>query len=359
MPGDRMPGDRMPGEGISDARIEPHWQAAFAGLFELCAARPSETITILAETRSRQLNLALARGALGDLQLAHDIVTVPSKPPSAGPIIRSTGASTALTGESDALARLCRSDLVIDLTVEGLMHAPETASILKSGARIMTISNEHPDILARLVPDPAMKDIVRDAVAACRGAARMTVTSPAGTDLKVDITEMPTVGVWGWTDRPGTLAHWPGGLVVGFPHAGCCNGRIVFAPGDMNLTFKRYFESEVSCVVTADFITEISGTGTDARLMKTYLDGFADPLAFATSHVGWGLNPAARYEALTMYDREDLNGTELRALAGNFLYSTGANEFAGRFTEGHFDLPMMGCTISLDGRVMVRDGVPV
>ena len=92
--------------------------------------------------------------------------------------------------------------------------------------------------------------------------------------------------------------------------------------------------------------------------MKTYLDGFADPLAFATSHVGWGLNPAARYEALAMYDREDINGTELRALAGNFLYSTGANEFAGRFTEGHFDLPMMGCTISLDGRVMVRDGVP-
>ena len=349
----------MPGGGISGARIEPHWQAAFAGLFELCAARSSETITILAETRSRQLNLALARGALGDLQLAHDIVTVPSKAPSAGPIIRSTGASTALTGESDALARLCRSDLVIDLTVEGLMHAPETASILKSGARIMTISNEHPDILARLVPDPAMKDIVRDAVAACRGAARMTVTSPAGTDLEVDITEMPTVGVWGWTDRPGTLAHWPGGLVVGFPHAGCCNGRIVFAPGDMNLTFKRYFESEVSCVVTDDFITEISGTGTDARLMKTYLDGFADPLAFATSHVGWGLNPAARYEALAMYDHEDINGTELRALAGNFLYSTGANEFAGRFTEGHFDLPMMGCTISLDGRVMVRDGVPV
>ena len=239
------------------------------------------------------------------------------------------------------------------------MHAPETAAILNSGARIMTVSNEHPDILARLVPQPDMKDIVRDAVAACRAAARMTVTSPAGTDLEIDITDMPTVGVWGWTDRPGTLAHWPGGLVVGFPREGCCNGRIVFAPGDMNLTFKRYFESEVSCIVSGDFITDITGSGTDARLMKTYLDGFADPLAFATSHVGWGLNPAARYEALAMYDREDINGTELRALAGNFLYSTGANEFAGRFTEGHFDLPMMDCTISLDGHVVVRDGVPV
>jgi len=111
--------------------------------------------------------------------------------------------------------------------------------------------------------------------------------------------------------------------------------------------------------VRADFITEISGDGSDAQRMKRYLEGFDDPLAFATSHVGWGLNPAARYEALTMYDKADLNGTELRALAGNFLYSTGANEFAGRFTEGHFDLPMMGCTISLDDIVVVRDGVPI
>ena len=223
----------------------------------------------------------------------------------------------------------------------------------------MTISNEHPDILARLRPDPVMKDIVKTAVAACRAAGEMTITSPAGTDLKVTMTDTATVGVWGWTDRPGTLAHWPGGLVVSFPRAATCNGVIAFAPGDINLTFKRYFEGTVTCHVKDDFITEIQGGGTDARLVKTYLEGFDDPLAYATSHVGWGLNPLARYEALTMYDKADLNGTELRALAGNFLYSTGANEFAGRFTEGHFDLPMMGCTIALDGTVMVRDGVPV
>jgi 2,5-dihydroxypyridine 5,6-dioxygenase len=59
-----------------------------------------------------------------------------------------------------------------------------------------------------------------------------------------------------------------------------------------------------------------------------------------------------------MYDKDDLNGTELRALAGNFLYSTGANEFANRFTEGHFDLPMMDCSIALDGVLVVDNGVP-
>ena len=165
-----------------------------------------------------------------------------------------------------------------------------------------------------------------------------------------------TVGVWGWTDKPGTLAHWPGGIVVSFPSQGTVNGRLVFQAGDMNLTFKKYFDDEVILILENDYVTSIEGQGADARLMRTYLESFDEREAFATSHVGWGLNKAARYEALTMYDRRDLNGTELRAVAGNFLYSTGANEFAGRFTRGHFDLPMMGCTITVDDTIVVENG---
>ena len=74
-------------------------------------------------------------------------------------------------------------------------------------------------------------------------------------------------------------------------------------------------------------------------MMRAYLAAWGDREAYAVSHVGFGMNPGARYEALTMYDQRDTNGTELRAVAGNFLFSTGANEFAGRYTAGHFDLP--------------------
>ena len=45
-----------------------------------------------------------------------------------------------------------------------------------------------------------------------------------------------------------------------------------------------------------------------------------------------GLNAAARWDSMALYDKRDFNGTELRAFAGNFLYSTGANEVAGRHT---------------------------
>jgi 2,5-dihydroxypyridine 5,6-dioxygenase len=72
--------------------------------------------------------------------------------------------------------------------------------------------------------------------------------------------------------------------------------------------------------------------------------------------VGFGLNSSARLDAMTFYDKRDCNGTELRAFAGNFLYSTGANEVAGRHTLGHFDLPMRHCSIALDGQHVVKEG---
>jgi len=336
--------------------LDENWIDAFVRVFELCKLRRDERVIVLSESASRPVNVQLAELALARMKARFFHIRLPSPKPEPGPIIRSSGASLALTGQDEAVRALAASDFIVDLTVEGLMHARETGAILKGGARIMNISNEHPEALARLVPQEDMKQTVREAVALCRAAETMTVRSDAETDLSVAMTGASTVGIWGWTDRAGTLAHWPAGIVVSFPTAGSVNGRLVFKPGDMNLTFKRYFESEVVFTLRDDYVSEVGGTGADARLMRTYLEAFADRNAYATSHVGWGLNPAARYEALAMYDKADTNGTELRAMAGNFLYSTGANEFAGRFTRGHFDLPMMDCTIALDGRAVVENG---
>ena len=124
----------------------------------------------------------------------------------------------------------------------------------------------------------------------------------------------------------------------------------------MNLTFKRYLESPVTFHIENDYVVDIEGHGTDAELHRRYFSAWGDREAFATSHVGWGMNPAARYEGLACYDQRDTNCTEQRAYAGNFLYSTGANEFAGRYTEGHFDIPVRGCDIALDGQLVVSKG---
>jgi len=201
-------------------RIESRWVQAFAHMFELCKMRKTENIVILRESQSRQLNVHITELALGQLGLSYFTIAVPTQQDLQGPIIRSSGATAALNGQDKAVFALQACDVVIDLTIEGLMHAPQTSSILKSGARIFNISNEHPEALCRLIPNPDLKDQAKEAVQRCKSAKFMSVQSNKGTNLNIDMVGAATVGVWGWTDKPGTLAHWPGGIIVSFPKAG-------------------------------------------------------------------------------------------------------------------------------------------
>jgi 2,5-dihydroxypyridine 5,6-dioxygenase len=278
-------------------------------------------------------------------------------PPNRGPVpIRSTGASVAIAGNPAVIAALQAADFVVDCTVEGLLHSPELGAILSAGTRILMISNEHPEVFERMLHDPGLAGRVDAGKAMLERARTMRVTSPAGTGLTIDLGGAFCAGSHGYTDRPGDIAHWPGGLVLAFPASGSVNGTLVLAPGDVNLTFKEYLRTPIRCVVAADRIESIEGDGLDAELFESYLAAWGEADAYAVSHVGWGLNEACRWESLAMYDKADMNGTELRAFAGNFLYSTGANEVAGRFAVGHFDLPMRHCTVTLDGDPVVTNG---
>jgi 2,5-dihydroxypyridine 5,6-dioxygenase len=337
-------------------RIEKPWLDAFQNTFNLCGLQPGDSVAILSESQSREINLQLAELALLNLGTKPFHVRIPTPAGTAPVPVRSTGASKVLTGLQPVIDALGHTTMVIDCTVEGLLHAPELPTLLAAGTRILMVSNEHPETLARLQPDVQLTPKVKAAAKLCKQASQMRVTSTAGTNLTVDMSDAPTAGVWGYTERPGTLAHWPAGVVVSFPKQGSTNGTLVLAPGDINLTFKRYLQDAVTLTIENDYVTRIEGRGTDAELMRRYWAAWGDQEAYAVSHVGFGMNPKARYEALTMYDQRDTNGTELRAFAGNFLFSTGANEFADRYTEGHFDLPVCHCDIWLDDLLIIKQG---
>jgi 2,5-dihydroxypyridine 5,6-dioxygenase len=251
---------------------------------------------------------------------------------------------------------LAGSVFIADCTVEGLQHAVELPQILQGGARVLAISNEHPEILERTAPRAEDEMPVREAMRRLRAAKAMHVSSAAGTDLNIALADARVGGVWGFSARPGTLSHWPGGLVLAFPAAGSVHGTLVLDRGDVNLTFKRYLQDPVRLVIEHDHVVAIEGDSVDADLMRGYFEAWGERAAYAVSHVGWGLNRRARWDAMSFYDKADFNGTELRAFAGNFLYSTGANEVAGRHTLGHFDLPLRGCTVRLDGVTVVERG---
>lgn len=336
--------------------IEPAWLQAFEQVLRRCALQPGDSVAVLSESQSRPILPELARLAAARLGCRVFSVVLPSVFSDSLPVARSTGASAVIGQLAPVVAALAGSTLVVDCTVEGLMHAPELPAILKGGARVVYVSNEHPEALVRLVPGDGLEAIVKDHIKRLRSARRMHVSSDAGTSLEISLQGAVCGGNWGYTARPCTMTHWPGGLALAFPATGSVNGRLVLAPGDVNLTFKRYVEQAVTLHVENDYVVRIEGAGVDAELMRSYMAAWGDRDAYAVSHVGYGLNPGARWDSMALYDKRDFNGTELRAFAGNFLYSTGANEVAGRHTAGHFDLPLRNCTVELDGQAVVQRG---
>ena len=338
-------------------RLEAAWIDMFEHTMRLCGVAPGDACAVLSETQTRAELPVLAELALARLGARPFHLVLPARALAAPVPVRSTGASDAIGRLEPVVQALAASTLVVDCTVEGLQHAVELPRILAGGARVLVVSHEHPEILERCLPRAEDEPVVRDAMRRLRAARQMHVTSAAGTDLRIDLAGARVGGVWGFSARPGTLTHWPGGLVLAFPAAGTVNGVLVLDRGDVNLTFKRYLQDPVTLVIENDHAVRVEGDHVDGEMMRGYFSAWGDRSAYAVSHVGWGLNRRARWDAMNFYDKRDFNGTELRAFAGNFLYSTGANEVAGRHTPGHFDLPLRGCTVALDGLPVVERGV--
>jgi 2,5-dihydroxypyridine 5,6-dioxygenase len=338
-------------------RIEGKWLACFRRVFALNGIGQRTRVALISETQSRPVLVHLSELALYDLGSDFCMIKMPSPPQTAPVPVKGTGTSLAIQHNRAAIEAMKQCEIIVDCTVEGMIHSPEWPEIENTGARILVVTNEHPEILERTEPKAELGPKITIGTQMLREAKEMRVTSKAGTDLVIDLRGAPCGGTPGFGTNPGHVAHWPGGLCLAFPGPNTVNGRIVMDVGDMNLTFKTYLSSRIDFTVENDFVTAIKGDGLDAELFREYMAAWEDPLAYGFSHVGWGMNPQARWVSGALYDKRDMQAVEFRAFAGNFLWSTGANQYAGRFTQGHFDLPMRKCTIALDGRVIVKEGV--
>ena len=156
-------------------RIEHRWIETFVTALGYCKVEAGEEVAILSETQSRELNVHLTELALLRLGARPFHVVMPTPPQSAPVPVRSTGASNVVQGLGPVVKALSECTMVVDLTVEGMLHAPELPGIIENGARLFMVSNEHPDALERLLPDPALTEKVKAAVKKIRGAKEMTV----------------------------------------------------------------------------------------------------------------------------------------------------------------------------------------
>ena len=322
---------------------------------ETCALRPNESLVILSEPTSRQDYVGAtfaAAQALGLRSVAS--VVLPGGSPVAVPGVRSGSGFglAALHGFPDMIELLKGVDMIVDVTIEGHIHAEIQQEILHAGTRILFVCDP-PEVLARNLTGPADKARAVQARDMLKEAKLMRVTSDHGTDLNVDVSDCHPGYQCGFTDDPGRWDHWPSCMVVCWP--GRADGQFVLAPGDILFPFKEYVTDPITVSVEDSRVVKVVG-GAQALKVQAYCDEANDAAAPFTSHMGWGLLSTADWLALGMYDRESLMGMDGRSYEGNFLISTGPHPFQHRVTPFHLDLPMRDCSITLDGIQILNKG---
>lgn len=335
---------------------------ALAQLFErefrLCNVKTDETLVVLSDHDTRRdfvLASFAAAGELGANIYEMSVSQVPNWATVGKPTVG------ACKGAVEALKA---ADMLICL------HIPLFTKWLKevraAGTRVLMII-DHPDDLQACLGSDEFHHQIKAAVTysgeRLKNTKTMRLVSAAGTDLSVTVGDFPVMMQYGFADLPGRFDHWGAGMVHTFPTEGSANGTVVLAPGDLCvLPYNRYIENPVRFTIRDGFVTDIEG-GTDARLMKYWLDsnskGPDDRDGYAISHLGWGVNPKGRWDNIALYGNDpDRSMGSARAFAGNFLFSTGPNTEGGgtRATLAHLDIPMRDCTVLLDNDKIIERG---
>jgi len=328
---------------------------AWSRLLGLCKLKQGETVAILVGEITHPDHLAAAKLALAMGGHIYYVMEL-GEPPSLRLAGDSTAAyePTALASNRVAIEALKRTDLIIDLM--GMYRGGEQKEILDAGTRIILVK-EGPETFIRLAPQESDKQIVMQALSLFKNTKQMHVTSAAGTDLVASFGKYDYLPQYGFSDERGHWDHCPSTFIAAWPTEETVNGRVVLNAGDVILPFKYYLRTPITLTIVNGYITSIEGDF-DARYLRDYMESFKDPEAYAVSHLGWGLHSRAHWTALGMYDKRQTNGMDSRSFEGCFMFSTGPNVEGGgtRETACHLDIPMLDCTVAMDGRIVVEKG---
>lgn len=261
-----------------------------------------------------------------------------------------------LTGNRPGIDALKEADMVIDLM--GLLFSKEQAEIQAAGARVLRVV-EPPNVIRQMFPTEDLRRRVEFEKHFLESAKELRFTSPAGTDITYALGQYPVMSEYGYTFEPGRWDHLPSGFAFTQGNDRQIEGKVVLQPGDIFAAFKHYLQSPVTLTVKSGMVTDISGPGMDAPLLRNYIESFNDPRGYAISHIGWGLNERANWHHFAA--SQNLAGEYvMNALSfyGNVLFSTGPNTELGgtNDTPCHMDMPMRGCSLWVDGKPIIDQG---
>lgn len=260
-------------------------------------------------------------------------------------------AQRARSGEEPppaAAAAMAEADVCLCVAARSLYHTRAKGAAQAAGTRGCFNAPARLDAWtagAMTADFSAIRRTAERLAARLRGAERVRVTAPSGTDVTVAVGGREPRGWYsGIVRRPGEISAFPGGEVSFPPLEGTASGTIVF---EHVMTDLGPLDEPITVRVADGLAVDFAG-GASADRLRRLVAGV--PGATNIAELGIGLNGAARLG-------DDITEAKKRLGTAHFALGDNAGGYGGVVDcPLHLDGMVLDATISIDGEDVVRDG---
>ncbi|WP_276259088.1 aminopeptidase [Haloglomus litoreum] len=299
---------------------------------QLAAVEPDEEVLVLTDGRKGPVAMSLATAVRG-VGASANLLVMPE--------------TEAHGNEPPAVAAeaLKTADVAFTATTHSITHTHARLAAADAGTRIVILRGVDEELML----DGGINtdyEWLAEATGAVRdvldAASEARVTSPAGTDVWMDLTDRPAFSLDGLFHDYGFSALPPGESPTS-PAEGTAEGTVVI---DYSMDNIGLLDDPIELEFTDGFVSEVRG-GTEADRLREIMDGHENAGNMAEFAIG--TNPDARLVGNLAEDKKKL---------GTVHFAIGDNESLGGTTQCdiHLDGVVLDPTVTLDDEAVITEG---
>ncbi len=247
----------------------------------------------------------------------------------------------------DAAELMKKMDVVIAPTTKSLTHTTARREACAAGSRVGTMPGITEGIMTRTMSAdyPEIARVTKILTEHLERTSRVRITTPAGTDIEMDISTSRAIASTGIVDKPGSFGNLPSGEAYLAPVEGSTNG--VFVVDASMAGIGKINDKPIEIIVKNGLAVEIKG-GKEAAILREQVEKIGEK-ARNIAELGIGTNDAATISGDILED-EKVKGTVHIALGNNM--SMGGTVIV----PFHVDGIMLKPTMWFDDRKVMEDG---
>lgn len=245
-------------------------------------------------------------------------------------------------------AAMQKADVVFTPVSYSVTHTQAVKNAASSGARIIVMTDFTEDMMIGGGIEAnfdELKPICRKVANALGEGKKIRLTTPGGTDLKMDATGRRGNALY-CVVEPGEFSTVVTVEANTSPLEGTANGKII-ADASIPYLGIGVLHEPVRVDVEKGFITRIEG-GLQANILRKDLESQKDKNAFNIAEIGLGLNPMCKMCGLMLED-EGVMGTAHIGIGTSITLGGNIK------TSCHYDLIMWRAKVEVDGKVIIEN----